>query len=236
MRLTSKGVSPPDRVMGLGELLVREGIVDASSMRDATGRAEEAGRALAAILVDDDHVTEDALADAVARAVGTVVIDVDLGALDRESVRLIPESVARRFLLIAVARGPTGRTLRVAFADPLDEDAVASVRELTGLEVEPMVATVSGVKAALDREYKARTTEIIRAARPEPGRELAPEDTQQLLSQRDPTHAGTDPMHRLETEATIEQRHEALLLTLVEAGVLERADYVAALRRLKGRK
>jgi hypothetical protein len=34
----------------------------------------------------------------------------------------------------------------------------------------------------------------------------------------------------------MEQRHEELLLTLIEAGVLTRSDYVAALRRLKGKK
>jgi hypothetical protein len=43
-------------------------------------------------------------------------------------------------------------------------------------------------------------------------------------------------MHRLEHEAPMEQRHEALLLTLIDAGVLTRSDYIAALRRLKGRK
>ena len=229
-------VSAPDPFMDLGQLLVGEGILAAGSAREAEGRATEAGRALAAILVDEGHVPEDALADVVARAIGTLVIDVDLGALDRESVKLIPESVARRFLLIAVARGPGGRSLRVAFANPLDEDAVASVRELTGLEVEPMVATVSGVKAALDREYRARTTEIIRAPRSEASPELAPEDTQQLLGPRDVANTGTDPIHRLESEATMEQRHEALVLTLIEAGVLTRSDYVAVLRRLKGRK
>jgi hypothetical protein len=47
---------------------------------------------------------------------------------------------------------------------------------------------------------------------------------------------GTAPMHRLEHEAPMEQRHEALLLTLIDAGVLTRSDYIAALRRLKGRK
>jgi hypothetical protein len=222
--------------MDLGQLLVGEGILAIASAEEAEGRATEAGRALASILVDEGHVPEDALADAVARAIGTLVIDVDLGALDRESVRLIPESFARRFLLIAGARGASGRSLRVAFANPLDDDAVASVRELTGLEVEPMVATVSGVKAALDREYSARNTEIIRGPRSEARPELPPEDTQQLLGPRDPTNAGTDPIHRIESEATMEQRHEALLLTLIEAGVLTRSDYVAALRRLKGKK
>ena len=39
-------------------------------------------------------------------------------------------------------------------------------------------------------------------------------------------------MHRLEAEATIEQRHEALLLALVEKGLITHAEYSESLRRL----
>ena len=46
----------------------------------------------------------------------------------------------------------------------------------------------------------------------------------------------TMPVHRLEQEATIEQRHEALLLTLIEKGVITRAEYGDALKRLLGRR
>ncbi len=44
--------------------------------------------------------------------------------------------------------------------------------------------------------------------------------------------SGTSPVHRIELEATIEQRHEALVLALVEAGVITRSDYTSVLRRL----
>ena len=57
---------------------------------------------------------------------------------------------------------------------------------------------------------------------------LAPEHTQRL-------RASTQPHLRLESEATPEQRHEALLLALIDRGAITRADYVAALQRLLGR-
>jgi hypothetical protein len=46
----------------------------------------------------------------------------------------------------------------------------------------------------------------------------------------------TTPMARLEEEATAEQLIEALVLTLIEAGVITRADYIRALARLLGRR
>ena len=229
--------------MQLEEILVEERLVEEEGALEATRLAEAEGRPLAQVFVEDFGVAEDALADAVARAIGSVVMEVQLGALDGESVRLIPEEDARRHLMVAVARGPGGGLLRVAFANPLDGPAVAAVREITGLEVEPMVATVSGLKATIDREYSRRSTQVIRPGARSPGGEMKDEVTQQIAS---PARAGspdtgveagsgTAPMHRLEQEATVEQRHEALLLSLVEAGVLTRADYMAALQRLLGR-
>jgi hypothetical protein len=42
----------------------------------------------------------------------------------------------------------------------------------------------------------------------------------------------TAPLIRMEAQATAEQRVEALLLALIEQGVLTRAEYLDALRRL----
>lgn len=229
--------------MDLGELLVEEGLFEAEKLSEARAEALRMDRPLVEIICDQGMAAEDVVADVAARTVGTVVIDVHLGALDRESVQLVPEGVARRHLLIALSKDGDGARIRVALANPLDEAAVAAVREATGLEVEPMVATVSGVTAAIDREYGSSNTEIIRAPSRSPS-DLPREDTRKMRDDDRRTGKtnpgtnpmGTSPMHRLEHEAPIEQRHEALLLALVEAGVLTRSDYVAALRRLKGRK
>ncbi|RLB44754.1 MAG: hypothetical protein DRJ42_31225 [Deltaproteobacteria bacterium] len=222
--------------MNLRELLVGEGIVDSQKAEEAEEDAVRLDRALVGVLIGRELAAEDAVADAVARAIGTVVIDVELGALDKEAVQMIPEGVARRHLLIAVARDPGGKRLRVALANPLDEAAIAAVTEATSLEVEPMVATVSGLAAAIDREYQAGSTQVIHGQGPRS--EIPREDTRKMRDEDaapGTTPGGTSPMHRLEQDAPIEQRHEALLLALVDAGILTRADYIAALRRLKGR-
>jgi hypothetical protein len=223
--------------VNLGDLLVEEGLIEASDLDAARSDAIRQDRALVALIVERELTAEDTVADAVARAVGTVVIDVELGALDKEAVHLVPEGVARRYLLIAVARDADGARIRAALANPLDEAAVAAVQEATGLEVEPMVATVSGLAAAIDREYTSQNTAVTSAS---PTGDLAREDTRKMREgDRRPSKTspgtnplGTAPMHRLERDAGIEQRHEALLLALVDAGVLTRSDYIAALRRL----
>jgi type IV pilus assembly protein PilB len=205
----------------LEEILVGERVIAADAAAEAAAIAEREGRSLPEILVADHGVGEDVVADLAARAINSLVIDVDLGALDGEAVRLIPEEDARRHLMVAVARGP--KSLRVAFANPLDDQAIAAVREITGLEVDAMVATVSGLRKAIDREYEKRRTKVIRdRRRPSRGGSEMPEE----VTQQTEVQAAA--------RATPEQRHEALLLALVEAGVITRADYVAALERLLG--
>ncbi len=230
--------------MDLVDLLESEGLAERLALSRARAKAERTRAPLVAVLVDAQAVAEDGLADALARAVGSVVIDVDHGELDEESVGLVPEAIARRHLLVAVALDPDGQSLRVAFANPLDQAAVDAVRDVTGLELQPLVATVSAVRAAIERAY--HTTRSIEAPghRGADDADMVPEITRRVevppgdatIRPRPPEPSiGTAPLYRMEHEATIEQRHEALLLALVEAGVITRADYLAALQRLLGR-
>ncbi len=231
----------------LSSLVRQYGWVDESSLRRLAAAAARDEVSLIQLL-RDEGVAEDALADAVSRAFGTIVVDVDLGTLDSEAVRSLPESIARRFLLVPVARGE--RHLRVAFANPLDSAAFEVIRTFTSLEIEPLVGTVSGILAVLDREWRPNTEMLpipgrsdLPAERTRPtedGRRRRPtrdaweEDWPSEASSEEVTQIGHASPHRLEREATPEQRHEALLLTLIEAGLLTRADYAAVLKRLLG--
>lgn len=238
--------------MQLTELLESEGIADRSVLSRATRRAADHRLPLVLVLVESEGAAEDQIADALARALGTVVIDVAGGTLDSDAVMMVPEHVARQFLLVAVAPNPSNHSIQVAFANPLDQEAVEAVRQATGLEVEPLVATVGGLQAAIEHEYGKRGTQIIKEAPKKPGTQARavgtatggertdeiPMDpgtqTHIVRPRTGPGRTSTVPLHRLEQDATAEQRHEALLLALIDAGAITRADYVRALRRLLG--
>ncbi len=225
-------------VSALSEILRREGLL--SEGDDATvARAVERGL-----------LGEEALADLLAREAGSVVIDLDRGTVEREAIWLVPESLARAHLAVPVAVD-ANRTLSIAFADPLDRAGATAIAEATGRAVRALVGTLSSVRRALDREYgkpgevSGPPTQVLpgqrRRSDAPPSEELerdapsadpapiAPESTQQLRA------ATTQPLHLLEQEASAAQRHEALLLALIDRGALTRADYVAALKRLLGR-
>jgi hypothetical protein len=225
---------------GLAELLRREGIL-----------ADDESVATVSAAIERNLVGEEALADLLAREAGSVVIDLDRGTVEREAIWLVPESLARVHLAVPVAID-ANRTVSIAFADPLDRAGPSAIAEATGRAVRALVGTLSSVRRALDREYgkpgevSGTPTQVLPNARrrSEPPRTeemerepptssveqlpIAPESTQQL-------RAATQPTHLLEQEASAAQRHEALLLALIDRGALTRADYVAALQRLLGR-
>lgn len=192
-------------------------------------------------------VSEDVLADLLAKVAGSVVIDLDQGTLETEAVVLLPGIVARRHLAVPVALERDGRSMQVAFANPLDQDAVSAVAKHAGRSVRALVGTFSAVRRALDREYteppqKTRVLDGRRrseAPAPEPAVEPAVEGSGPTVLQPESTKkfaeaalSGTSPLHRLIEEATPEQRTEALVLALVDRGVITRGDYEEALRRL----
>lgn len=192
--------------------------------------------------VDAGLVGDDVLADLVARELGTVVIDLDEGMLDQAAIQLVPEAVARSAHAVAVLAEPNRNAIQVAFANPLEPRWIAQIADATGMRVQPLVAPLSALRRALDREYGgAPVSEEVLARRQR--EQLRAESTQRVgHASREPRRAGekseelkapvTAPLIRMEAQATAEQRVEALLLALIERGVLTRADYLDALRRL----
>ena len=212
--------------MSLEELLVQEGVAaPLEQIREVLERAREDGQHPVEALVEAQILSEDVLAEVLARAAGTVVLDLDRGTFDDDAPHLISGATAREHLVLPVSM-PTGGKLRVALANPLDEDAIGLLEEVTGTRVHPLVATLSALRHTIERAYAGRTTRVVRAPRSEMPQEITRKVAGPIPSK------DTAPLHRLEQGATIEQRHEALLLALIERGVLTRADYIEALKRL----
>ena len=215
--------------MELEELLVQEGVAaPPDQIRGVIERALGDGRNPVAALVEEGVVVEDVLAEVLARACGTVVFDLERGLIEEAAPHTISGALAREHLALPVA-APSGGKLRVVFVDPLDSVAREAVERSAGLAVQPLVGTLTGLRAAIERAYAGRTTRVVKP--PTSRGEMPHEITRRVPSPEAPSN-DTAPLHRLEQEATPEQRHEALLLALIERGILTRADYAEALKRL----
>jgi type IV pilus assembly protein PilB len=63
-------------------------------------------------------------------------------------IKLIPADVARKYNILPVNK--TGATITIAMADPTNVFAMDDIKFMTGYNVEPVVASELGIKAAID--------------------------------------------------------------------------------------
>lgn len=70
----------------------------------------------------------------------------------QEEVNLIPESIARRFNVIPLKR--ENGTITIGMKDPLDVEAIDTIRSLTRLEVARAISTGDAILELINRYYK----------------------------------------------------------------------------------
>ncbi|MCE9615047.1 MAG: type II secretion system ATPase GspE [Lentisphaerae bacterium] len=133
------------------EVLQRRGTVSPEQAAHARGAIGENGITALDFLVQDGHVAESDVLDAIAEEFGLLKVDlkdVDIPSDVREKV---PADIARRYRVMPVSRNDSG--IVVAMTDPLDFDALDTLRHVLDCHVEGAVATPLDIKAALDRYY-----------------------------------------------------------------------------------
>ena len=141
-----------DREM-LGELLQRIGLVSEEQLQDAlTLQLAEGGR-LGEILVRELVLSEDQLANALAEHKHLRQVNLAAIEIDRNAVSLLPIGMARMRQVIPI--GFREGRLVLAMSDPLDIEAIDETQQRTGHQVEPVVASASQVRFAIDKHLMA---------------------------------------------------------------------------------
>ncbi len=134
----------------LGQILIEEGLLTTEELDQALEARAQRNQLLGKVLVDLGVVKESDLVAALAKQVGLPFVDLGDTMIDPGAASLIPEQVARRYRALPI--GYEGSKLVVAMADPANLFAVDDIRTITGLEVQPVVATAVDIEAAV-RKY-----------------------------------------------------------------------------------
>jgi hypothetical protein len=130
----------------IGDILVEQGRITPAQLDQALRSAGSEGKPLGATLQDLGLITEDDIARAL-----SIQLDVPFHAFDdqyrlqREEVKLLPEVVARRFGVVALWKD-NDSSVTLVMSDPLDLDALDTVRSLISLDVVKAVSTSSRIK------------------------------------------------------------------------------------------
>lgn len=141
----------------LGDLLVQAGKITKEQLKTVLTKQGSSGAKLGELLIEDKILNEEDIIEVLQIQLGIDRVHLDMMKLDRESVRAVPENLAKKYGLIAYAF--ERNRIKVAMVDPLNLYAVDDVRIATGRDVVTVIDTKANIEKAIDRYYSSEYVE-----------------------------------------------------------------------------
>ena len=135
----------------LAETLVEIGLLTPSQVKAAQEDERSTGQPFRKVVVQKGFLSEEDLVSFSGAHMDLPRIELDNYIIDSKVAGLIPEDLARKHQIIPVLK--IGTTLTCAMYDPLNIFAIDEVRNRTGFDIEPAVATEKEIKKALNEYY-----------------------------------------------------------------------------------
>jgi len=135
----------------LGDLLVRNELINDEQLHDALADQKAQGGRLGSSLIKLGFVKEEQLSAFLSKQYGVPSINLSEFEIAVDVIRQIPPEVAQKYQIVPVNRA--GSTLIVAMNDPSNIFAIDDIKFMTGFNIEVVVATESSIKTAIDQYY-----------------------------------------------------------------------------------
>src|SRR5687767_3692081 len=135
----------------LGDLLVAEGLITEEQLGKALVEQKGSTEKLGSILLKLNFVQEEQLIGFLSRQYGIPSITLSQLDVDAEVLKLVPDSIAKKYEVLPIKR--QGSTLTLAMADPTNVFALDDVAFMTNLQVTPVVASQAAIRKAIERNY-----------------------------------------------------------------------------------
>jgi MSHA biogenesis protein MshE len=141
----------------IGDLLIAHKVISQEQLNAALADQKKSGRKLGRVLIENGFLSEDQLLNFLAQQLNIPCIDLKRYNYKTEVVRLIPETHARRFRVIALDDAREG--LLVGMADPTDIFAYDELSRVLRRPLRLAVVKEGDLLKTIDRVYR-KTEEI----------------------------------------------------------------------------
>ncbi len=132
------GLRRSQRPRLVGEVLVGDGHITEEQLSKALAEQKTAGQMLGELLVDQGTISGNVLVHSLAKCLGVPGVQLRHGLIDPNLLPLIGSEEAERLKSIPMFR--VYDTLTVAMAEPQSLPTIDRLRELTGLDIRPVLA------------------------------------------------------------------------------------------------
>ena len=165
----------------LGQLLIASNIISEDQLKEALTLQRREGGRLGTNLIKLGHITEEKLVTFLSRQYGVPAINLSDYKIDPSVLKLVPVDIARKYLIMPVAR--VGATLTIAMADPSNVFVIDDIKFMTGYNVEVVVSNESSILSAISSHYAGHGGALIAAKK---------STTAQIIQVEDYTLSGED--------------------------------------------
>jgi type IV pilus assembly protein PilB len=135
----------------LGDLLVKEKVITAEQLEQATKLQKETHVRLASALVKLNFLSDEDVTNFLSRQYGVPAINLSYFEIDPAVIKLIPYETAKRYQILPLSR--VGASLTIAMVDPTNVFAMDDIKFMTGFNIEPVVASESSIVEGIDKSY-----------------------------------------------------------------------------------
>ncbi len=139
----------------LGELLLREKVLTPDQLKSALEVQKEKNVPLQTAIVFLGLISQEDMAQALSRQLGYPYIDLDQFEVYPDVISLIPLEIVKKYMIMPIHRIRSFLTL--AMVDPTDLEVIEDVRFRTGLSIQPVIASESGIMNAINKYYGSST-------------------------------------------------------------------------------
>jgi len=177
----------PAKRIRIGDLLVENKLISEAQLMQALSEQKTSGRKLGRTLIDMGFVEENQLLTLLSRQIGIPFIELRGFNFERDVVKRIPETVARRFRVLALKQ--EDNAIFVAMADPTDIFAYDEVARILRAPIKQAVVRESELLDMMDLAYRDSDDSEIASLAEELHEEIEENafDLQQLTTAADDT-------------------------------------------------
>ena len=137
----------------LGDLLVEHGVISEDQLQSALKQQKKLGLKLGRTLIQLNAISEEKLLDFLAQQLQIPFVDLKRFQYSAHTVRLLPETYARRFRAVVLNEEPDG-SLLVGMSDPTDIFSYDEICRLLGKSVRQAIVRESDALALIDQLYR----------------------------------------------------------------------------------
>ena len=173
----------------LTAVLVTTHIVSQEKLDEAFKIQREKEGRIGDILVKLGHISQENLLEVLSAELDIPAIHLSRYQIQADVLPVVPKKMIELYCLIPVSR--FGNTLTLAMSDPMNVQAVDDIRQLTGFEVRPVLASEKEIRDAIEHYYGENVSQAIQ----EVIKDISVEDA--LSFQEEPLQPSGDSIQEL---------------------------------------